>query len=163
MLLVGVTSGIDVGPNLNLTTVPVPGDSAPFTWPAHGLYQQGEELLFWKGGGLNMQSKKTWTCAPPRYVLTCLKKGSPKHPSPPGVCSMCGQTKARFRFGPASSPMWREDIANATDWRYVEVDVEPNLNLANLAHRHAWVNPRPPLEPLSGSALYGGTTCYVSC
>ena len=35
----------------------------------------------------------------------------------------------RFRFGPALPPTRRGDIANATGWRHVEVDAEPNLNL----------------------------------
>ena len=42
-----------------------------------------------------------------------------------------GETLGRFWLGPASPPTWREDITNATDWRHVGVDTEPNLNLTN--------------------------------
>ena len=41
---------------------------------------------------------------------------------------MTETTIARFRFGPVSFPTWREDIANATGWRHVGVDMEPNLS-----------------------------------
>ena len=38
----------------------------------------------------------------------------------------------RSRFGPALPPTWREDIANATDWHHIGVNVDPNLNLTNI-------------------------------